>query len=252
VITGVIQVRMGSTRLPGKALKEVMGRPLLDLLHERVCAAASLEQVVIATGSGPENQPIVDFARSRGIGCYAGSEQDLVERFFQTAQKFGANVIVRVTGDCPLADPGAIDQATRFYLENRDRYDYVSNAIKPTFPDGLDIDVFPLATIERIRNGVQDPFWREWFTSYLRERPQEFRIANVEHTKDLSGLRWTVDYEEDFVFAERIFKSLYPNKKIFTMSDMLELLQAEPEIGRINQKYARDAAYYTAKSEAGK
>ncbi len=249
---GVIQVRMGSTRLPGKALKEIMGKPLLSYLYERVCAASSLDRVVIATAAGARNQPIVDFAKANHIGCVAGSEQDLVDRFCETAEKFVAKALVRVTGDCPFADPSVVDQVTGTYLKNSDRYDYVGNVVRPTYPDGLDVDVLPRSTLEKMDREVKDPFWREWLTGYLRERPNEYRIGGVENAEDLSALRWTVDYEEDLRFTEEIFSRLYPKKKIFLMKDILELLEKEPAIAEINKKYTRDAAYAAAKKEAGK
>ena len=259
MMVGVIQVRMGSTRLPGKALKKILGKPLLWHLCRRVRAASLLDRVVIATAAGAENQPIVDFARDFGIDCFAGSEQDLVDRFYRTAQKFGATALVRVTGDCPLADPGVIDAMVRHFQANSSKYDYISNAIKPTFPDGLDLDIFSSATIERMHREVKDPFWREWFTSFLREHPADYRIANFENDTDLSALRWTVDYREDFDFTEAVFSRLYPRKKIFVMEDILELLKTEPSLGDMNRKYLRDAAYDAAKKaclpagrEAGK
>lgn len=249
---GVIQVRMGSTRLPGKALKPVLSKPLLWLLYERVKAATSLERVVIATGDGIQNQPIVDFAEKYNIEYFAGSEQDLVSRFYQTAQKFGATAVVRVTGDCPLVDPDVVNKVVACYKESSGNCDYVTNALKPTYPDGLDLDIFPLKTLERMNREMHDSFWREWLTSYLRERPQEYRIANVEHDTDLSALRWTVDHEEDLDFVEAVFSRLYPKKKIFLMKDILELLEKEPLLAEINRKYTRDAAYYAAKKESKK
>lgn len=252
VIAGVIQVRMGSTRLPGKALRPLLGRPLLERLYERMSASKLLERVVIATGEGPENIPIVEWARGLGIGCFAGSETDLVDRLFRTARLFSADVLVRVTGDCPLADPEVIDQVIRAYWDDKDRLDYVTNALKPTYPDGLDVDVFSSRTLERMRREVSDPFWREWFTSYLREHPSEYRAVNVERDDDLSALRWTVDYEEDFRFVEEVFSGLYPKKKIFLMKDILALLEENPALAEINRKYARDAAYSIARKEAGK
>lgn len=252
IILGVIQVRMGSTRLPGKALKDICGKPLLGHLYERAQSASLLQKIVIATADTKANLPIIEFAKQNGIEYLAGSENDLVDRFYQTALRFNAGLLVRMTGDCPLIDPCVIDKIVAFFQDNIDRYDYVSNTIRPTYPDGLDIDILPFTTIERMWRGLKDPFWREWLTGYIIEHPQEFRTSNVEHEIDLSHLRWTVDYEEDLIFMKEVFSRLYPKKNIFLMKDILALLEKEPWIAEINRKYSRNSAYYEAKKEARK
>ena len=252
MIVGVIQVRMGSTRLAGKALADLYGQPLLLRLYERVNAAKTLDKIVIATGSGKENRPIVDFAALHGIRCVVGSETDLVERYLRVVRDTGATAMLRVTGDCPLADPALIDEMVYYYKAEANRFDYVTNALRPTHPDGLDLDIFSTAVLNRIDGTVQDAFWREWFTSYLRENAALFRVHNIENATDLSNLRWTVDYEEDLVFVNAVFSHLYPAKPIFGMQDILELLVREPQLKDINHKHTRDAAYHAAKKEQGK
>lgn len=252
MILGVIQVRMGSTRLPLKALKEIAGKPLLWYLWERVSLAKRVNQVVIATADDAVNRPIVEFADRYGIGCFAGSEQDLIDRLYQTAKKFGAEAIVRVTGDCPLADPEVIDRMVEFYSRDKAAYDFITNTKPPTYPDGLDLEVIPARALEKAWNGIKDPFWREWFTSYISEHPSDFRIVNIANGEDLSHLRWTVDYEEDFEFVRNVFEKLYPIRKNFVMKDILELLTKEPSLALINEKYTRNEAYYKAREEQNK
>jgi len=252
MILGVIQVRMGSTRLPGKAMKEIEGKPLLWYLYERVTFSKLIRKTVIATGNNELNLPIIHFAQQNKIEYFAGSEQDVIDRIYQTAKKFGGKIIVRITGDCVLADPEVIDQVIKFYLDNQDKYDYVSNTIKPTYPDGLDVEVVPFTTIEKAWNEVKDAFWREWIFGYFVEHPELYRTGNVENRKDLSHLRWTVDYEEDLIFIREIFKNLYNQKRSFLMKDILELLEKEPWLIEINKKYLRNIAYSQAKKEQRK
>ncbi len=252
MILGIIQVRMGSTRLPEKALKEIDGKPLLWYLYKRASFSKLIEKVVIATADTSANLPIVKFAQDNNIGYYAGSEQDIADRIYRTAEKFGGEIIVRLTGDCPLADPEVIDNVIQTYLDNKDRYDYMSNTLRPTYPDGLDVEVIPFETIEKAWKEVKDPFWREWICSYITEHPEIYRTGNVESDTDISGLRWTVDYEEDFVFVREVFTRLYNKKNNFSMKDILSLIQKEPWLRDINKKYARNTAYYEAKKEANR
>jgi len=252
MILGIIQARMGSLRLPGKVLKEIDGKPLLWYLYERVTLSKHIDKVVIATAKGAANLPIVEFANKYNIDCFPGSEQDLVDRLYKTAKKFSAEIIIRITGDCPLIDYRVVDKGIKFYLDNRDRYDYVANTIKPTYPDGQDYDVMPVRTIEKMWNEVKDPFWREWFNSYIVEHPAVFRLANVTNDKDLSSLRWTVDYDKDFIFVEHIFNEFYSKRKDFSMNDILRFLEKNPKLSEINSQYIRNIAYDEAKKEASR
>ncbi len=247
MILGVIQVRLGSTRLPGKALREIAGKPLLWYLCERVSLAKNIDKIVIATSDNSSNVPIVEFAKRHGIDCFAGSEQDLIDRLYKTAIKFGAEAIVRITGDCPLADWELIDRMVGFYRENPCAYDFITNTRPPSFPDGLDLEVIPVTSLQKAWNEIRDPFWREWFTSFISEHPEIFRIVNIANSEDLSHLRWTVDYEEDFQFVNEIFTRLYSQNKGFVMRDILQLLEKVPGLGRINSKHTRNEAYSQAK-----
>lgn len=252
MILGIIQARLGSKRFPSKALREINGKPLLWYLYERAAFSKLIDKVVISTVDNVSNLPIIKFAQENNIGYFAGSEQDLADRLYNTAKKFGAEVIVRLTGDCPLADAQVIDKLLTFYQANTDKYDYVSNIVKPTYPDGLDAEVIPIRALERLWNEITDPFWREWVTSYILENQKDYKVANIENSEDLSHLRWTVDYEEDFIFVTKIFEKLYAKKRNFLMGDILNLLKEEPWIGEINNKHNRNEAYYNARKEANK
>ncbi|MDD5450221.1 MAG: glycosyltransferase family protein [Candidatus Omnitrophica bacterium] len=252
MILGVIKARLGSTRLPGKALKEVCGKPLLRHIYERIAFSRLIDKTVIATADTEANKPIVEFAERYGIDYYAGSESDLIDRIYNAAKKFKGDIIVKIGADCPFADPAVIDDVIQFYLGHKDKYDYVCNTLPPTYPDGLDTEVLPFSTIERAWREIKDPFWREWISSYIVEHPGQYKTGNLANEQDLSGLRWTLDYEEDYVFVCRVFEKLYPKKKFFLMDDILRLLRQEPSIAEINKKYARNVAYYDARKEANK
>ena len=252
MIIGLIQVRLGSRRLPGKALKEINGKSILWYLYERVCFSKLIDKVVIATVDNKANLPIVKFTKKEGIECFAGSEQDLVDRIYQTARRYSADIIMKLGGDCPFADPELIDKAISFYIKNKDKYDLVNNTFILTYPDGLDLEVMPFRTINRAWNEIKDPFWREWFSSFIVEHPELYRVGSVQNDRDLSHLRWTVDFAEDFIFVKHIIEKLYPIKKRFLMQDILDLLEKEPWLGKINNKYEKNEAYYKAKKEAKK
>jgi spore coat polysaccharide biosynthesis protein SpsF len=154
MILGAVQVRLGSTRLLGKALLEILGRPMLYYPVERLGYSGLIDKTVISTSI--KDREIIDFAIDNGIEYYAGSELDLVDRLYQTAKKFKADALVRITGDCPLIDPRVVDKVIQCYLDNKDKVDYVSNVHPPTYPDGLDTDVYPTKTLEVMHNEITD------------------------------------------------------------------------------------------------
>ena len=245
----VVQARMGSTRLPGKVMMDIVGKPMLWHHVNRLRKARLVNQVVVATTDQERDRPIRSFAEGNGIPYYAGSELDLVDRLYQTANKFGADVVVRVTGDCPLVDPQVIDRMLAYYADNRDRLDYVCNNSPPTYPDGLDAEVISVRALERVWSEVTDPFQREWISSNFREHPEKYVIANVENDQDLSSMRWTVDYEDDLKFVRAVYERLHRGGEVFLMKEVLELLSREPELAEISNGHRRDQAYTEALKE---
>jgi spore coat polysaccharide biosynthesis protein SpsF len=252
MIIATIQVRMGSTRLPQKALKEILGKPMLWHLINRVKEAKLVDKVVIATTTNEEDKLLIHFAKENGIDYYAGSENEIVDRLYMAAKKFGAEAIVRITGDCPLIDPQIIDKEVEYYLKNKDRIDYISNVHPPTYPDGLDTEVYPLKTLEMMWKEIKDHFLKEWIYTYIIENPDKFKIANIENEEDISWMRWTVDYNEDLDFVREVYKSLYKPDKVFYMRDILGLLRNKPELMEINKKFIRNEAYIKALEEREK
>jgi spore coat polysaccharide biosynthesis protein SpsF (cytidylyltransferase family) len=233
VIAAMVQARMGSTRLPGKTLALIAGRPMLGQLVWRARQIPGVEQVVIATTDKPADRAILRFAEEQALPAYTGSEEDVLDRVYQAARHYGVSVIVRVTPDCPLLDPHVSGLVLGRYLEAGGTLDYVSNTHPPTFPDGLDTEVFGFAALERAWRGA---------TPYIWNRPGEFRLANVSHPRDLSALRWTVDEPRDLEFVRAIYARLGA-ERLFMMDDVLRLLEADPSLEAINAGMTRNDGY---------
>ena len=229
---------MGSTRLPGKVLMELEGKPLLQRVVERVKRAKKIDEIIIATTKNKEDKKLTEFAEKLKVKSYAGSEDDVLDRYYQAAKKFGAENIVRITSDCPLIDPEIVDDIISYYLNND--FDYVSNTISPTYPDGLDTEVFSFKALERAWKEAKKGFEREHVTPYINRHPEIFRLHNFENKENLSALRWTVDTEKDLQFAREIFKRL---KEPFGMKDVLQLLKREPHLLAINEGLIRNEKF---------
>ncbi|MBA4416972.1 MAG: cytidylyltransferase [Syntrophus sp. (in: bacteria)] len=237
-ILAILQARVSSTRLPGKVLKQIMGRPMLALQVERVLQAKKTDQLVIATSTDPNDNGLEALCREINAPCYRGSLNDVLDRFYKAAQFWKPKHIVRTTGDCPLIDPEIIDAVIAFYLNGN--YDYVSNALEPTFPDGLDIEIFRFSVLEEVWKEALLPSQREHVTPFIYQQPDRYRIGCYKNREDLSHLRWTVDEAEDFEFITKIYNELYPTKPDFRMADILNLINKKPDLLELNKKYQRN------------
>lgn len=235
----IIQARMSSTRLPGKVLKKIGGRTLLEILVERVRHTTLVDKIVIATSDRVKDEKIVNLAKKLKLDHFQGSENDVLDRYYQSAKKFKADTIIRITGDCPLMDSAVIDLIVGFYNKNKDKFDYVSNIHPPTFPDGMDVEVFPFSVLERSWKSARLPSEREHVTAYIVNHPEIFRIGNIAYKKDVSSVRLTVDNKEDFEVIKKIIKDL-SCKNFFTLEDILDLKENDPKIFLINNKYKRN------------
>jgi spore coat polysaccharide biosynthesis protein SpsF len=231
-VVGIVQARTGSSRLPGKVLKVVCGRTLLEHQMERMLRARSLAEIAIATSIASSDDVIEDLAHSHGWAIYRGAEHDVLARYAAAAAAFGADPIVRMTMDCPLIDPTVIDRVVEAYRDGP--YDFVANNLEPTFPHGLDLEVFSRGALEIADREASKAFEREHVSPFIRDRPEQFRLANVAAPRDLHRLRWTVDYPEDLEFVRVVYASLYREGSFFTTEDVLELLDQNPAIGRLN------------------
>ncbi len=228
------QARMTSTRLPGKVMKEVLGKPLLEYQIERLKRANEADELVIATTINDTDQPIVELCKRLEVAYYRGSEEDVLSRYYEAATEFGADIVVRVTSDCPLIDPTVVDKVIKHYKDNRDKYDYVSNTLTRTYPRGLDTEVFSYKVLQEAFFYAKEQPEREHVTPYICWHPERFRLGNVFRHENQSQHRWTVDQREDFLLIENIIKALYPNNPQFDMTDVLILLRENSEWVKLN------------------
>lgn len=230
----IVQARMTSTRLPGKVLKEVMGKPLLEYQIERLRRVRLADEIVIATTTNCTDQPIVDLCEQLKVSCFRGSENDVLARYYEAATLYGADAVVRVTSDCPVIDPAVVTQIIRYYLDHQDSCDYVSNGLQRTYPRGMDTEVFSYKVLAEANAEASDPPEREHVTPFIYRRPERYRVVNMAFRKNAGYHRWTVDTPEDFDLVRRIIEALYLVNKDFTLDDILDLLDAHPEWVKIN------------------
>jgi spore coat polysaccharide biosynthesis protein SpsF (cytidylyltransferase family) len=246
MIAAIVQARMGSTRLPGKTLADVCGQPMLARLVGRARRIPGVERVIIATTEQPADAAILRFAAAHGLPAYAGSEDDVLDRFYQTARRHGITVVVRVTPDCPLLDPVVSGAVLVRFLEGQGAIDYASNTQPPTFPDGLDTEVFSSAALERAWREARLASEREHVTPYIWKQPDKFRVVNVTHDPNLSALRWTVDTAADLEFVRAVYARLGAGAETAGMDDVLGLLGRHPELAALNRGSARNEGYVTS------
>lgn len=236
---GIVQARMGSSRLPGKVLYEIAGHTMLWHVVSRARQCALLDEVMVATTSCLADDPIAGFCERENILCFRGSEADVLDRYYRAASSREASVIVRITADCPTLDPDVVTKVVRAFLDGE--WDYVSNTNPPTYPDGLDTEVFSLAALETAWHKATWQSEREHVTPYIRNHPEEFRSTNVVNETDLSDLRWTVDEEKDLTFVRALFSHL--DARRFRMRDVLAVLAAKPQLSAINTGIRRNEGY---------
>lgn len=230
----IVQARMTSTRLPGKVLKQVLGKTLLEYLMERLRRVTLADATVIATTTNDSDLPIVRLCQRLNVPVTRGSEHDVLARYFEAAKLHNADVIVRVTSDCPLIDPQVIDAVIRFYLDHRSEYDYVSNSLTQSFPYGMAAEVFSFDVLAQAsREAVAEPE-REHVSPFIYTRPERYRIGQVVQSENHSHHRWTVDTPEDFDLVRCITEALYPTKPEFDTQDILALLKRHPDWVEIN------------------
>ena len=279
----IIQARMGSTRLPGKVLKVIEGKTLLEHLILRLKRSKTLDKIILATTDRAEDHAIEKLAESLGIEVFRGSENDVLDRYYQCARinnypresdipnprksdvknpreseenpQKSDIVIVRITGDCPLMDPAVVDDVVNFYRENKEKFDYASNIRPPTYPDGMDVEVFSFSTLEKAWKEAKLTSEREHVTAYIGNHPEIFNIGNLEYSnvirenskinprKSLENIRLTVDNQEDLLLIQKIFSELYPKDINFGLNDILDYIEKNPELLKINRRVERNEGY---------
>lgn len=239
MIAAVIQARMGSTRLPGKVLRPLGGQPMLGFMLDRVQRAETLDAVVVATSTLPGDDAVAEFCAQRGVPCCRGPEDDVLGRYHKCALEIGADVIVRLTGDCPMSDPEVIDDVVRHYLAAG--ADYAANTIPPdtrTYPDGTDVEVFSMTALERAHRECADPRQREHVTFHFWENPATgFTTTQHLYERDYSAYRCTVDYPEDFEVVERILSVLRERGQFGHLEELVAVFRDFPDIGDLNKQY---------------
>jgi len=241
MIVAVVQARVSSSRLPGKVLKPILGVPMLARQLERLKRAHKIDRLVVATSIEKADAAIATLCEATSTICYRGSLVDVLDRCYRAARPFQPDYVVRLTGDCPLADWSVVDQTISFCCERG--FDYASNTLRPTWPDGLDVEVVRFSAFEEAWHEAVLPSEREHVTPFLYHRPKRFRLGSMVQETDLSGLRWTVDEPEDLAFVTRVYEALYGDNSAFTTQDILSLLQARPDLRRVNEKLGRNEGF---------
>jgi len=235
-VVALVQARMGSTRLPDKVMKPIGGIPMIELLLSRLSKSKEIDQIIVATSMDARNLSLVEHVRKLGYACEQGSENDVLDRYVQAAKKHHADVVVRITGDCPLVDAELVDECIRQFKGSD--VDYLTNTNPPTYPDGLDIEVFTFDALEQATKETNKLFDREHVTPYLRE-PGRFKTGSMQYTSDLSALRWTVDEPADFAVIEKVFQHFHPDID-FPWQEVLNLQKQQPGMFSINQNITRN------------
>ncbi|MGH8046934.1 MAG: aminotransferase class III-fold pyridoxal phosphate-dependent enzyme [Chthoniobacterales bacterium] len=238
-IVGIIQARLDSTRLPGKVLLDLAGRPLLQHVIERVRAVEGIDEVVVATTNRPEDDAVASFVESMGVACFRGHPTDVLDRFHCAASLYNADAVTRHTADCPLLAPELVSEVVKVFREGG--YDYVSNVLRPSYPDGVDVETFSFEALEAAWREAALASEREHVTPFLVNHPERFRQFNVGQSEDLSGWRWTVDEPRDLEFVRAVLQSL--NDHPATYDEIVKLLKARPELLEINGGIRRNEGY---------
>lgn len=230
----ISQARMTSTRLPGKILKEVLGKPLLEYQIERLKRVANADSLIIATTTNASDDIVAGFCDRLGVPCFRGSENDVLARYYHAARECGAEIVVRVTSDCPLIDPDIVSAVIGRYKGGQQPFDYVSNTLVRTYPRGMDTEVFSFSVLAEAYHEACLPPHREHVTPFFYCQPDRYTLGSVENTADHSKYRWTVDTPEDFKLIKAIIETVYPRNPRFTMQDCLEAYRQHPHWFTIN------------------
>lgn len=240
-VEAIIQARMSSTRLPGKVLMDLEGKPVLEHVVERVSACKYINEIIVATTNKKEDDAISKLCKKIGVNIYRGSEEDVLDRFYQAVKSFVPDHIVRITADCPLIDPEVIDSVIKLHLKNN--ADYSSNTLKETYPDGEDVEVFTFKALEKSWKSAKLRSEREHVTPYIRKNFSLFKLCNLEYRENLSNKRWTLDERRDYEYIKIIYKNLYKKDSCFGMKDILKFIENHPEVEKINRDIMRNEGY---------
>lgn len=230
----IVQARMGSTRLPGKVLKPVLGKPLLGYQTERLKRVKNADALVLATSRLPNDDAIEAFAEKANVPCFRGDEGDVLDRYYRCARRMGATAVVRSTADCPLIDPGLVEALIAEFLRRGDCHFGSNSAVDRTYPRGLDAEIMSFSALQQAARQASLPYDREHVTPFIITRPKHFPSFSLKNDQDMGALRWTVDTPEDFEFVKKVIEGIYPANPEFSWRDILRALKKHPEWSKIN------------------
>lgn len=234
MILAIVQARMSSSRLPGKVMRPVLGKPLIGHLLERLQRSRQVDRIIVATSTQTADDVLCDFVRGEGFEVFRGPQDDVLARYYQAACRYSPDAIVRITADCPLVDPKIVDEVIDCYLKNN--FDYASNIMPRTYPDGMDVEVFSFNALERAFKEAKLPAQREHVTPFIRESGA-FRVGALVGALDLSQERWTVDHPEDFVLVKNIIEHFCGRKDYFDMEDIVAYKRDHGDIFAVNRHW---------------
>lgn len=241
MVLAILQARCSSSRLPQKVLKDILGKPMLLHQIDRINKSKLIDKLVVATSNDISDDIMEKRLTGSNIDVFRGSLDDVLDRYYQCALKYNPDYIVRITGDCPLIDWNIIDMVVKKHINEGN--DYTSNALEPTYPDGLDVEVMNFTVLKKAWVNAKLPSEREHVTPYIYKNRNLFKIGCFKNIENLSELRWTVDELEDFKFVKTIYELLYNDNKYFTIDDILKVLKENPEVGQINSQFKRNEGY---------
>lgn len=236
----ILQARVSSTRFPGKVLADLEGKPMIIQQFKRISRAENLDRIVVATSMDSTDDLLTEILESNGVDVVRGDLENVLARFIKVIDIYEPEIVVRLTGDCPLTSPSVIDTVVSRFHESG--ADYVSNTLTPTYPDGLDVEVVRAEVLRQVAASTQDPSETEHVTLGVYRKPDLYRVMNVSGEHDLSSLRWTVDSPEDFAFVRGVYRDLYPENPDFDVAEILEYLERHPERNRTSSDASRNAA----------
>ena len=240
-ITAIIQARCNSRRLKNKIFADIDGKPLIVRIVSRIKQVGIIDKIVIATSVNVSDDRLAEWCKNTKVDFFRGNESNVLERFYYCAKAFDSNIVVRVTADDPFKDPFVISHAIKLLIENN--YDYVSNTIKPTYPEGIDIEVFRFKSLEIAFKNATLMSEKEHVTPYIWKNSIKFSLFNFEYKDNLSNLRWTIDYKEDLEFVRAIYRKMKNRNEHFLMRDILSILEKYPEIQKIQRNILRNEGY---------
>jgi spore coat polysaccharide biosynthesis protein SpsF len=246
-VVAIIQARMSSTRLPGKVLMPLTGKPVLAHVVQRSQACRQVDEVVVATSTDLSDDAIEQWCADNQVNCYRGSLNDVLDRYYQSAKLYRAEVIVRITADCPAIDPHTVDEVINGFIDGGFEFYGLSGE----FPDGLDCTVFSFGAIEKAWQEAKLPSEREHVGPYIEKNPQLFKSGGLKKYTGLSHMRWTLDEPRDYEFLSQVFDQLAHQEKLFTAEEVLALLEEQPELQTINQTIVRNQGYLKSLAAEG-